>query len=94
MRRRTKSTHNDSGRPRMCFSQRGSSRRTSCYGPRLPRPVAKEAGGRLQAGREIAVAARRAHLEAGYEVTVPQFLDRPDFLAELENAASAARSPR
>ncbi len=33
------------------------------------------------------------HLAAGHGVAVPQFLSRPDFPAELENAASDARSP-
>jgi len=34
-----------------------------------------------------------AHQTAGHDVAVPQFLGRPDFLAELENAASDARGP-
>jgi hypothetical protein len=34
-----------------------------------------------------------AHLAAGHDVAVPQFLGPPDFLAELENAACDVRSP-
>lgn len=39
------------------------------------------------AARAIAVAAVRAHLAAGHDVVVPQFLCRPGFLTELEHAA-------
>jgi predicted kinase len=42
------------------------------------------------AARAIAVAAARAHLAAGHDVVVPQFLRRSGFLTELEQAARDA----
>lgn len=39
------------------------------------------------AARLIAVAAARAHLLAGHDVIVPQFLGRPEFLDELAGVA-------
>ncbi len=42
------------------------------------------------AARAIAVAAARAHLAAGHDVVVPQFLRRPGFLAELERVTRDA----
>jgi predicted kinase len=37
--------------------------------------------------RNIALAAARAHLTAGHEVIIPQYLGRPDFLIQLEQLA-------
>jgi predicted kinase len=45
------------------------------------------AGGLL--ARAIALAAARTHLSAGHDVVVPQFLGRPEFLAQLEQLANA-----
>lgn len=39
--------------------------------------------------RSLALAAARAHLSAGYDVVVPQFLGRADFILELESLAAA-----
>lgn len=44
---------------------------------------------KLQA-RTLALALVRAHLAAGYDVVVPQYLGRPDFADQLHAAASAA----
>ncbi len=40
-----------------------------------------------RAARVIALAGAGAHLRAGHDVVVPQFLRRPGFLTELQNAA-------
>lgn len=40
--------------------------------------------------RAIAVAAARAHLAAGHDVVIPQFLGRADFLEQLETLAREA----
>jgi len=40
-----------------------------------------------QLARSIALAAARAHLLAGHEVIIPQYLGRPDFLIQLEELA-------
>lgn len=40
------------------------------------------------AARRIAVAAAGAHLDAGYDVVVPQFLGRVAFIEELERVAA------
>lgn len=37
--------------------------------------------------REVALAAARAHLAAGHDVVVPQFLARPTFVEQLERLA-------
>jgi len=37
--------------------------------------------------RAMALAAARAHLAAGYDVVIPQFLGRPEFLEQLEDLA-------
>ena len=37
--------------------------------------------------RTLALAAARAHLTAGHDVVVPQFLGRPEFLEQLERLA-------
>jgi predicted kinase len=42
------------------------------------------------AARRLATAMASAHLLAGHDVLVPQFLRRPDFLVELEGLARAA----
>jgi predicted kinase len=38
--------------------------------------------------RGIALAAARAHLAAGHDVVVPQFLGRPDFIEQIEALAA------
>lgn len=43
-----------------------------------------------RAARVIALAGAGAHLRAGHDVVVPQFLRRPGFLTELQNAARDA----
>lgn len=45
------------------------------------------------AARRLALAMIRAHLEAGFEVVVPQFLVRLPFVLELEQVAAEAGCP-
>jgi hypothetical protein len=40
--------------------------------------------------RAIALAAARAHLAAGYDVVIPQFLGRPEFIEQAERLAHEA----
>src|SRR4029453_2688142 len=42
------------------------------------------------AARRLAIGMVTTHLHSGFDVIVPQFLGRPDFLVELEATASAA----
>ncbi len=40
--------------------------------------------------RELALSAASTHLRAGHDVVVPQYLGRPEFIAQLEGVATAA----
>jgi predicted kinase len=50
----------------------------------------------IQAGllaRSLTLAMARTHLEAGYDVIIPQFLGRPQFIAQAEQVAAEAGVP-
>ena len=45
------------------------------------------------AARRLAISMIEAHLLAGHDVIVPQFVGRPEFIAQLEATATALRNP-